>query len=130
MSMPEACSAKCPLADPELLRHHAEIGPRDRKLLAAIRSFAGWFYAPGQNVDAEIRYAAELYVRGDHDGTCVPKTLLFAHYKAGQFGAQPILSDAARAALRGEAVASWPSGEPAAGPAWNEMFRDYGRRYE
>jgi hypothetical protein len=128
--MPEECSAKCPLADLELLRGHTGIDSGDAELLEAIRSFAAWFYAPGENAEPEIRYAAELYVRGDHDGTCVPKTLLFAHYKAGQFREQPLLSEAAEAALRGERVASWPAGEPAVGQTWRELFAGYSRRYE
>ena len=133
MVMPEACSAKCPRYDAETLRLHSSIERDDPELLAALRSFADWLYVPGQNIEEEIRYAAELYTRDDHSGTCIPKALLFAHYKGIQFnsyGPQLKMSEAANGAVRGEAVASWPDGEVASGTTWNEMFAGYSRGYE
>lgn len=131
--MPEPCSAKCPNYDARRLRQHSRIKLDDPELLAAIVSFAEWFYAPGQDLEEQVHYAAELYTRRDHDGTCVPKTILFAHYKHLQFTSygEPLQpSEAARAALRGETVASWPDGELASGATWNEIFGVYSSRYE
>lgn len=44
--MPEPSTAKCPVADMKLLEEHTRIPRDDEELLAAIRSFARWFYAP------------------------------------------------------------------------------------
>ena len=133
MVMPEACSGKCPLYDAETLSRHSILAVDDPELLVALRSFAAWFYEAGQNIEDELRFAARLYTRDDHDGTCIPKTILFAHYKSIQFdsyGPHLRLSDAARAAVRGEAVGSWPDGEIASGTTWNQMFAMYSLRYE
>ena len=130
--MPESCSAKCPLYEAAALEEHARISPDDPELLATIRSFAEWFYAKGKDVEAQVRYAAQLYTREDHDGTCIPKTLLFAHYKQLQFDVYgaPDLTPFARAAVKGRPVASWPDGYEASCTTWAEMFREYSRRYD
>ncbi|MEO8035202.1 MAG: hypothetical protein ABI837_12275 [Acidobacteriota bacterium] len=133
VNMPEECSAKCPHYDRSILAIHDTIAEDDPQLLRTLRSFAEWLYMPGQNLDEQIRYAAQLYVRPDHSGTCIPKTLLFAHMKHLQFTSYgPVLelSGAAQAAFRGERAASWPDGEPAAGTTWNEMFGHFNRSYE
>lgn len=130
--MPEPCSEKCARYDARLAKKHARIEPDDPELQAALRSFAAWFYAAGQDIEGQIRYAAELYTRRDHTGTCIPKTILFAHYKHLQFDSsgEPLrLSDAARTAVNGEPVASWPDGEEAAGEEWGVLFARYGERY-
>ena len=132
VSMPESCSSKCPRYEAAIVKEHSRVAPDDPELLATIRSFAEWFYATGKDVEPQVRYAAELYTREDHDGTCIPKTLLFAHYKQLQldvYGA-PELSPAAGAALKGRPVASWPDGIEASGPTWAEMFHQYSRRYD
>lgn len=131
--MPEACSARCPKYDAGSILLHASMPPDDPELLATLRSFADWLYVGGQDLDEQIRYAAQLYTRDDHDGTCLPKTLLFAHYKHLQFSSEvePLqLSDAARAAMKGEPVRSWPDGELASGTTWNEMFGIYSEGYD
>jgi len=130
--MPEQCSAKCPRYDAGVMGLHSSIAPDDPELLAALRSFADWLYEPGQDIEEQIRYAAQLYTRDDHSGTCIPKTLLFAHYKGLQFDpySNRRMSEAALAAVKGEAAASWPDGEIASGTSWNEMFGGYSRRYE
>lgn len=130
--MPEGCSGKCPLYDAGILAMHSTISPDDPELLAALRSFAQWFYVKDQNLDEQIRFAAQLYTREDHAGTCIPKTLLFAHYKQLQldvYGAREV-SPVARAALKGLPVASWPEGDLAGGDTWAEMFFDYTRSYD
>ncbi len=132
--MPEACSAKCPNADAKALARHAKIARGNKQLLEALWSFARWFYdEPDEAIAEQVRYAAELYTRPDHAGTCIPKTILFAHYKHLQFNSYgPALkvTAAAHAAARGETVASWPDGELASGRTWNEMFASYGARYD
>lgn len=105
LRMPEECSAKCPRYDAGMTRLHANIMPDNPELLASLRSFADWLYVAGQDLDEQIRYAAQLYTRDDHDGTCIPKTLLFAHYKHLQYTSEdePLqLSDAATAAMKGQ----------------------------
>ena len=92
--------------------------------------FAKWFFAESEDLEEPIRYAADLYTREDHSGTCIPKTLLFAYYKLLQFDAAPAISETARAAIRGELVHSWPDGEIRSGPTWDQMFREYTSQYE
>jgi hypothetical protein len=131
--MPESCSEKCPNYDADILGKHAEIRPDDRQLLAAIRSFAEWFYEPGQDIEPQIRYAANLYTRSNHAGTCIPKTILFAHYKILQlssYGGAPRVRKEAVRALAGEEVASWPEGEIASGSSWNALFGLYSAGYD
>lgn len=136
VEMPEPCSEKCPNYDAASFAQRAEIEVDDSELVNTIRDFAAWFYAPGQEaslIDEQVRYAASLYTRQDHSGTCVPKTMLFAHYKHLQFSSGwPMLelSPAAAAALRGEEIASWPEGGPARGRTWNVMFAQYSRGYD
>lgn len=136
VEMPEPCSSKCPNFDADLARQHATMSETDATLLATIRNFADWFYKPGQSeemLDEQIRHAAKLYVRRDHTGTCVPKTVLFMHYKLLQYSTYtaPLeLSEYARAALQGKDTLSWPDGESAHGLTWNGMFGRYSSRYE
>lgn len=131
--MPEPCSDKCPNYDAETLRRHNKIKRDDRELQDALRSFANWFYEPGQDLEEQIRFAAELYTREDHSGTCIPKTILFMHYKHLQFSSYKTLtlSEKAKAAIKGAPAASWPDGEPASGATtWNQMFASYSHRYD
>lgn len=134
VTMPEPCSAKCPNADAAILAQHASTDPGDEELQATLWSFARWFYdEPDDLIAAQVRYAAQLYTRSDSDGTCIPKTILFAHYKNLQFNSDgpPLkLSNHARAAIRGELVPSWPDGEPASGTTWNQMFEGYSLGYD
>ena len=122
---------QCPNADRAILDQHASIDRDDPELQSAIRSFAAWFFEGDAREDI-ARYAAELYTRADHTGTCIPKTILFAYYKGLQFDGEsmPPLSATATAALRGEEVESWPAGELRAGETWNALFRDYTARYQ
>lgn len=128
----------CPNADRNVLDAHATLDRDDPDLQVAIRRFAEWFYHPDvlkepQQIEETIRYAADLYTRADHTGTCIPKTILFAHYKGMQFNSYeppPRLSDEATAALRGEPTRSWPGGEVQSGRTWNELFQDYTARYD
>lgn len=85
-----------------------------------------------EEIEEHLRYAADLYIREDHTGTCIPKTLLFAYYKGLQFMPEnpPRLSETAKAALRSKPVSSWPDGEIRSGVTWNEMFREYTAQYE
>ena len=128
----ESCSAKCPRYDAEVLTLRKGMESDDPELVVALRSFADWLYVPGQDLEEQIRFAGKLYVREDHEGTCLPKTLLFMHYKHLQFTYdEPLeLSKEARAAFKGKVVGSWPDGERCAGSTWNEMFAEYSRRYE
>ena len=127
---------RCPRADAAAFARHAKIKPDDGTLLAAIRDFVAWFYAPGQpqsQLDEQVQYAAELYTRRDHDGACIPKTVLFAHYKHLQYetyGPTLELSEPARHALQGKTVASWPDGEEARGDTWNQLFAEYTMGYD
>lgn len=126
---------QCPNADRRILDLHAQIARDDPELVVALRSFADWFFSPeaeARDAAENLRYAADLYTRGDHSGTCIPKTILFAYYKGMQFsdGEAPPLSDAARAALKGLPVASWPDRVLRSGGTWDELFGDYGRRYD
>lgn len=134
VTMPESCAGRCPNAEPRILWQHARIKRDDQELLAALWSFARWFYdEPDDQIAEQVGYAAELYTRRNHEGTCIPKTLLFAHYKLLQldpYAATLKLTDVARAAIRGQEVPSWPDGESASCPAWNQMFAGYGARYE
>jgi hypothetical protein len=131
--MPEACSAKCPHYDANVLAGHTTINEDDPDLLEALDSFLAWFYKPGQDIDEQRRFAAELYVRKDHTGTCIPKTVLFMHLKHLQFDSDHRLLELtaeAAAALKGRVVASWPDAERCSGQTWNEMFARYLARYE
>lgn len=126
---------QCPNADRAILDLHAKIKRNDPELLAALRSFAAWFFAPeaeARVVEQQIQYATDLYTRTDHSGTCIPKTILFAYYKWLQLssGYGPELSDSARDALKGVAVASWPDGAVRRGRTWGASFEDYSARYE
>lgn len=131
-----ACE-ECPKADRNVLDIHATIDRDDPELQAAVRSFAEWFYHPDvlndrEEIDENLRYAATLYTRDDHTGTCIPKAILFSHYKGMQFnswGAAPRLSEQAATALRGEPTRSWPDGEVRTGRTWNELFEEYTARY-
>ena len=120
----------CPNADRAILDEHSKLQRDDAELQAAIRSFAKWFLAESEDPEEAIRYAADLYTREDHTGTCIPKTLLFACYKLSQFDFAPEISETARAAIKGEPVRSWPDGEIRSGLTWNQMFREYTSRYE
>jgi hypothetical protein len=125
---------QCPNADRTILDRHAAIARDDAELLEALRSFARWILAEDAReyqVEETIRYATDLYTRPDHTGTCIPKTILFACYKAQQFTGEPMkLSEAARDALKGLPVPSWPDGSTRSGRTWNELFKDYSRRYD
>ena len=126
---------QCPNADRALRDLHATIAPDDPELLVALHAFARWFFAAGikeDTLDGVIRYACDLYTREDHTGTCIPKTILFACYKSMQFDSYfaPQLSDDASAALKGLTVGSWPDGAPRSGRTWNELFAQYGMRYD
>jgi hypothetical protein len=126
---------QCPNADRAILDHHSKLPRDDAELQEAIRSFAKWFFDPSvtaEEMEEHLRYAADLYTREDHSGTCIPKTLLFAYYKLFQFDPDfaPAISETARAALRGEAVRSWPDGKIRGGVTWDEMFREYTARYD
>jgi hypothetical protein len=133
---PEASAAcdNCRNADPEARAGHATIAPDDPELLAAIRSFTDWLLEPGEaEKDGElIRRAAELYVREDHDGMCIPKNVFFAMSKLQQFGAgEWKLSERGRGALvEGAVVNSWPDKRRRRAQKWAFLFRWYNRRYD
>jgi len=131
--LPEGCSAKCPNYEPQRFALHGAIAPDDPVLLEQLRSFAEWLYLPGQDYEQEIRHAALLYARTDHSGTCIPKTMLFMHYKHLQYssyGPTLELRPEALEAIRGNQTPSWPDGEPAACDSWNKMFGFYSDRYD
>lgn len=136
VNMPEACSSKCPNADETLLAMHDTIPRDDPELQEALRQFARWFYdasVTDKELEEQIRHAAELYTRAGITGTCIPKTILFMHYKHIQYSnyTEPMkVSDAARQACRGETVASWPDGALACGISWNAMFRELTMSYD
>ncbi len=124
----------CPNADRSVLDLHDSIPRDEANLLEAIGSFVDWVMEADEYWRSEVtRYAAELYTRPDHSGTCVPKTVLFAIYKGIQFDSMsdgPPLSDRGIAAVRGEPVERWPDGQTASGATWSEMFRNYAKHYE
>jgi hypothetical protein len=137
VAMPEPCREACPNYDRAAFDARAKMRPDDKDLRRAIDSFLSWFYSAEASpalLDEVGRYAAQLYMRSDHSGTCIPKTVLFAHYKgvqiSGPEGIADQLSTTAQRALRGEEVASWPDGELASGDTWNALFAAYGRGYE
>lgn len=133
IEMPEPCSSKCPLYDARTFALHGKLAEDDPELLKTLKSFADWMYQPGQDLDEQIRYAAQLYTRDDHDGTCIPKTILFAHYKSLQYNSYgPGLQVRAEAlaAFKGEPSACWPDGEIASGVTWNELFGGYSKGYD
>jgi hypothetical protein len=126
----------CPNADREVLDLHSTISRDDQELREVIRSLTDWMIADASasfRTDV-IRYAADLYTRDDHSGTCIPKTVLFAIYKLLQFdssgGSGLRLSDEATSAIRGETVPRWPDGEPARGDRWAALFAGYSQRYD
>jgi hypothetical protein len=98
-----------------------------RNFMAAIRSFTEWFFHPDEDKETywiaeTVRYAADLYTRADHTGTCIPKTVLFAYYKGVQFSS-------------GDPVASWPEGEVRSGfpeppPGTSSSLRSGKRKHE
>jgi predicted RNase H-like nuclease len=131
--MPESCSAKCPNYDARLFALHSSITPTDRALLKALRSFGKWMYADGEDYRQELRHAAHLYTREDHQGTCIPKTMLFMFYKNLQYSTytDPLkLRPEAAEAMRGNPAPAWPDGELAQGDSWNNMFGFYSLRYD
>jgi hypothetical protein len=127
---------QCPNADRAILDEHSKLPLDNAELQEAIRSFAKWFFdetATEEELEENIRYAANLYTREDHTGTCIPKTLLFAYYKGFQFympDEMVPISETAKAAIRGEPVSSWPDGVIRSGLTWKQMFGDYTSRYE
>ena len=131
----QACLA-CPYADRALLELHAAISSDDPELLLQIRSFIEWFFAEPREpayIEEVTRYAADLYTRPDHSGTCVPKAVLFAVYKVRQYDSYvstPHMTEAAEAAVGGDSVASWPDGEIRRTLGWSALFRWHSLRYE
>jgi hypothetical protein len=128
-----ACEG-CPNADRAVLDRHARLKKDNSELVGALRSFAEWFFAPDTApnvIDEYVHYGVDLYTRKDHTGTCVPKTIVFAFYKATQFTVYtPEVSESARAAWNGQPVASWPDGVVRSGRTWNELFANYTASYD
>ena len=134
---PEASAPcdNCRNADVEARGIHATLAQDDPDLVAAIRSFTDWLLEPGEagQWDEElIRRSAELYIRADHDGMCIPKCVFFAIYKLGQFAPELHfeLSETGRKAMSGEIVNSWPDNRRRRAQTWGFLFRWYNSRYD
>ncbi len=123
------CGA-CPNAPPEHPVTRLEVPPAE--LDERVRAFADRFFVRPDDRNDEyedvVGYAKEIYTRPTLEyGARVPKTVLFAFYKIGQFpsyGTALEISEWGRAALDpGNEVASWPDGVPRRGRSWNNPCR-------
>lgn len=126
---------ECPNAARAVLDQHSLIARDDEELLETIRSFAIWLMDAGSETRIEevVRYAADLYTRKDHTGTCVPKTVIFAvgkYRSLDSYGDPFKLTPHGKKAVLGEEVECWPTGERRRTIPAREMFYEYARRYD
>jgi len=121
----------CPVAASQDCAAHTEIADDDPRLASVIDELVTRIVADEEQRRSIAAYARELYVRDDHAGTALPKTVVFSVYKHGQMSGSPVrLTDWGHRLFAGDEVERWPHGSKTKGPRALEMFEEYSKRYQ
>ena len=132
IELAESCVAvECPIALEQGCQHHAYLDENDPRLIKAADAIVKLLVSQDENRSAIAEYARELYVRGDHAGSSLPKAVLFIIYKTQQHVWCGIeLTRIGREIFHGREVERWPGKGRTRGPTISQMLEVYSKRYE
>ena len=128
----KSCVAvQCPIALEQSCEDHDSIEENDSRLMKATRALVRRLVSRPEDRRSVTQYARELYVRGNHLGSSLPKAVLFSIYKHDQFAYNGLeVTPLCQAILHGEEVKRWPGRGTTRGPTMSQMLEVYSMRYQ